>query len=188
VAVAQILARTGFEIRRHAISTLSLGELGWIQIANFALTGLLALACATGLRRVLRGGRGAASVPVLISLYGVGLIVGAIFHPDPGLGFPPGAPSGMPATMSPHASIHMAGFAGAFLSVVAACVALSRRFAGLGDRRWAVYSIATAIATPILVVLGSSVKGWVGVIFAIAGVVAFGWVSAISFRLMPRAE
>jgi hypothetical protein len=31
--------------------------------------------------------------------------------------------------------------------------------------------------------MGSSIKSWVGVIFAIAGVVAFGWVSAVAARL-----
>jgi hypothetical protein len=183
VALAQILTRPGFDIRRDAISTLSLGELGWVQVANFAITGALALACASGMRSALRGGRGATWAPVLIATYGVALIVGAIFHPDPGLGFPPGAPAAMPASMSWHASIHMAAFAGAFACIVAACFVLRRRFASVGLTGWAWYCVATGAVTPVLVVAGSSIKSWVGVIFAIAGVVAFGWVSAVAARL-----
>src|SRR5690242_1460916 len=90
VAVGQILTRPGFDIRRHAISTLSLGDLGWIQITNFAVTGVLAIACAIGIRQALRGSRAGTWGPILIGLYGAGLITGAIFPPDPGLGFPPG--------------------------------------------------------------------------------------------------
>ena len=47
VVVAQIVTRTGFDISRHPLSLLSLGDAGWIQITNFILTGLLAIACST---------------------------------------------------------------------------------------------------------------------------------------------
>lgn len=183
VAAGQILTRPGFDIRRHAISTLSLGDLGWVQIANFAITGALAIACAVGMRRILRGGSGATWTPILIGAYGVALVMGAIFHPDPGLGFPPGAPASMPSSMSWHATIHMAAFACAFASVVAACFVLRRRFAAVGMKRWARYCLATGLVTPVLVVMGSSIPSYVGVIFALAGVVAFGWVSAVAARL-----
>ncbi|TNM56186.1 DUF998 domain-containing protein [Brevibacterium sediminis] len=33
------LARDGFDLTRHSLSLLSLGEGGWLQILNFALTG-----------------------------------------------------------------------------------------------------------------------------------------------------
>ena len=183
VAIAQVLTRPGFDIRRHAISTLSLGDLGWVQIANFAVTGALAIACAAGMRSALRGGRGATWTPILVGTFGLALVLGAIFHPDPGLGFPPGAPTTMPTSMSGHATIHMVAFAGAFASVVAACFVLRRRFARAGLGRWAAYCVVTGVVTPVLVVMGSSIPSWVGVIFAIAGVVAFGWVSAVAARL-----
>lgn len=179
VAIAQILTRPGFDIRRHAISVLSLGDQGWIQIANFAITGLLALAGALGIRWALRGRRAGTWGPVLIGMYGMGLVAGAIFHPDPGLGFPPGAPAGMPTGMSGHAAIHMVAFMVAFVSIIAACFVFSRLFGSIGRRRWVVYCVATGVATPILVVLGSSIASWVGVIFFIAGAVGFGWVSAL---------
>ena len=68
VATVQRLKRPGFDIRRHAISTHSLGDLGWIQIANFAITGALAIACAVGLRSALRRGRGATWTPILVGI------------------------------------------------------------------------------------------------------------------------
>ena len=53
----QAFTRDGFDPGRHPISLLSLGDLGWIQIANFVVTGALFVACAVGLRRVLHPGR-----------------------------------------------------------------------------------------------------------------------------------
>ena len=35
VGLLQVLLREGFDIRRHALSLMSNGDLGWIQIASF---------------------------------------------------------------------------------------------------------------------------------------------------------
>jgi Protein of unknown function (DUF998) len=91
VVVLQILTRTGFDIRRHPLSLLSLGDAGWIQIANFILTGLLAVACSVGVRRALRNAACGTWGPLLIATYGLGMIVAGLFPPDQLLGFPPGA-------------------------------------------------------------------------------------------------
>jgi hypothetical protein len=91
VALVQAFTRDGFDLSRHPISLLSLGELGWFQIANFIVTGGLYVACAVGMRRVLRHGRGATWGPRLVGALGVGLIMGGVFVTDPGAGFPPGA-------------------------------------------------------------------------------------------------
>ncbi len=186
VAVAQMFTRSGFDIRHHAISLLSLGDLGWIQIANFIVTGVLAVMCAVGLRRLLHPGCGGTWGPLLIGVYGVGLILGGIFHPDPGLGFPPGAPAGMPTAMSWHAVLHSIAFYTAFLSLIVACFVFARRFTSQGQRGWGIYCAATGVISPIFIVLGSSVTSWAGVLFAIAGVFAFGWVSVIAARLMTE--
>ncbi len=183
VAIIQILTRPGFDIRHLAISSLSLGDLGWIQIANFEVTGLLAIACAVGVRRALRGGRGGTWGPVLIGILGIGTIISGIFHPDPALGFPPGAPTGMPATMSVHATIHEIASMASFASLTAACFVLSRAFASAGRGKWAIYCIASGVLMPVLLVLGLSSRDWVGVFLAVMIAVGFGCISATSARL-----
>ena len=50
VALAQALTRPGFDLRRHDVSLLANGSLGWIQIGNFLVSGLLAIVAAVGLR------------------------------------------------------------------------------------------------------------------------------------------
>jgi hypothetical protein len=55
IGLAQILTRAGFDVTRHPLSMMSLGDLGWIQIANFIVTGLLVIAGAIGLRQAAQG-------------------------------------------------------------------------------------------------------------------------------------
>lgn len=184
VAIVQMAIRPGFDLRRHAISLLSLGDLGWIQDANFLALGVLNILCAAGLRRVLRGGRGGTWGPVLIGLCGLGAVAGSIFHPDPGLSFPPGAPAAMPATMSGHAALHMLAFSTVALTLVAACFVFARRFAAQGRRGWRTYCVASGLVSPILIVLGMGDKNLVGVLMAAGVGVVFAWLSVLTARLL----
>ncbi|MFB9752117.1 DUF998 domain-containing protein [Paenibacillus hodogayensis] len=182
VAIVQAFTRTGFDIRHHAISTLTLGDLGWIQSADFIVTGFLAVLAAIGIRSLLRGCKGGAWGPLLIGIYGIGMIAAGLFRPDPGLSFPPGAPEGVPTSMSSSAAIHSLAFFTAFICLVAACFVFARLFAALGDRSWMTYCIATGVISPLLIAVGMSMNSWIGVIMGCAGLVAFGWVSALSVR------
>ncbi|GIP39312.1 hypothetical protein J31TS4_25920 [Paenibacillus sp. J31TS4] len=182
ISLAQF-TREGFDIRRHAISTLTLGDWGWIQSLNFIVTGLLAILAAIGFRTVLRGGKGGAWGPWLIGLFGLGMLLAGLFRPDPGLSFPPGAPDGPPASMSGHAAIHMAAFCLAFFSLVAASLVLARRFAAQGERGWSRYCIGSGLAAMVLILAGMGMGTWVGVLMGIAGLIAFGWVSLLAGRL-----
>ena len=55
VGLIQALTRPGFDLLRHDLSLLANGSLGWIQMTNLVLSGLLVLAFAFGMRRALRG-------------------------------------------------------------------------------------------------------------------------------------
>jgi len=153
VALGQAVTRDGFDLRRHPLSLLSLGDLGWLQIANFVVAGTLYVACAAGLRRALYPGRAGTWAPLLVGANGVGLIVAGVFVTDAGAGYPPGAPDGAPAQMSWHGILHEAGFAIATLSWFAACFVLLRRFAAQRRRGW----VAACIAAPVAVLV---VDGW----------------------------
>ena len=86
VVVAQGLTRKGFDFTRHAASLLSNGNLGWIQITNFVLTGAATIAFAAGMRRVLRTGPGATWGPRLVRVFGLGVLAAAFFRADPPTG------------------------------------------------------------------------------------------------------
>ena len=186
VAIAQIFIRPGFDIRHLAISSLTLGDLGWIQSANFEITGLLLIAGGIGVRRALQGRRGGTWAPILLSVAGLGTIVAGFFHPDPALGFPPGAPSGMPSTMSVPATVHQLAAMLTFGCTIAFCFVMARRFSGEGRRRWMAYCLASGIVAPVLLGLAMTDRDWVGVLLASMVAVAFGCVSVVAARL--RAE
>jgi hypothetical protein len=185
VGFIQIPLRTGFDWMRHPLSYLSLGDLGWIQVANFIMCGWLFVASAVGMRAVLRGQPAGTWGTLLIAGVGIGLVMGGVFSADPGFGFPPGAPSGAPAGMSWHAGLHLAGFAIGFTSLVAACFVFARRCWKLGQRPWAVYCIATGVIVAgcfATVMSGLAAQNLLPLWFAL--VVGWLWASAMPARLL----
>src|SRR5258708_128612 len=93
VVLAQALLRPGFNLAHDDASLLSNGSLGWIQIANFLVTGAMVIACGIGMRRALTGGRSALWGPLLIGVYRLRLIPARIFLAAPIYGFPPRTPA-----------------------------------------------------------------------------------------------
>ena len=53
LGLIQMAIRPGFDITRHSLSLLANGDLGWIQILNFLVTGILLIAGAIGMKRAL---------------------------------------------------------------------------------------------------------------------------------------
>jgi len=182
-SLAQAFTRTGFDLGRHPISLLSLGSLGWIQVANFVVSGVLYIVGAVGLRDALRPSRGGTWAPRLVAITGVGLIIAGVFTADPGAGFPPGAPAGAPA-MSWHGVLHEVGFALSFLGALAACGVFARRYAALGRRGWAVAAIATVVA--VLIIAGWPDLNTLSVRLVIATAVLFGFLSAVAAQLIGQ--
>jgi hypothetical protein len=185
VGAIQILIRPGFDVRYNVLSQMALGDLGWIQVANFALGGLLVLACAIGVRRSLRSGPAANWGARLVGLYGVALIAAAIFSADPGFGFPPGTPAGPPTTMSTHGLLHFACAGVGFFAIIAACFVFARRFAKLAQPGWALYSRVTGAFFLVAFIGTASGTGLVAFTLAlwVAIVLAWIWLSALAARL-----
>lgn len=185
VGLIQALTRPGFDLLHDDLSLLAIGDLGWIQIANLVLTGLLMLAFAVGLRRALSAGRGRTWGPILLGVYGLGLIGAGFFTADPAFGFPPGTPANA-HTISWHGLLHIITAGIGFLALIAACFVLARRFASYGQRRWAVSSLATGViffAAFAGVATGSG-QSWSVIGFWIGVLVAWVWVWALAIKLL----
>src|SRR6266480_6687697 len=187
VGLIQAFTRPGFDIMRHDLSLLANGDLGWIQITNLVLSGILVIAGAVGMRQALHAGRGRTWGPILLGVYGLGLIGAGFFIADPAFGFPPGTPADA-HTMSWHGLLHFICGGVGFLALIAACFVLARRFASRRQRGWAVYSLATGViffAAFVGVATGSgqpwSVIGfWIGVVFA------WAWIWALAMKLLTE--
>jgi hypothetical protein len=188
VAALQILTRDGFDFRRHPISMLSVGDGGWIQIANFVVSGVLILGLAIATRRLLHPGRAGTWGPLLIGLFGLGLIAGGVFVADPALGFPPGAPEGISADPSWHATAHNFAPVIAVNAAILACFVFVRRFTGLRRWGWAAYCAATGVAVPLIVMWPAPVDRYgvpegLSIRLAVGVGLAFVWAASIAIQL-----
>lgn len=154
MVLLQMLLRDGFDIRRHPISLLSLGPGGWVQVANFVLAGVLVLGLAVAARQCLGGQPAGRWGPILLAGYGAGLVAGGVFVADPGLGFPPGAPAGIPETLTWHGTLHAVAPPLAFTALVAATAVFARRSAAYGRPGRAAYSALSGLTALLLAVPG----------------------------------
>jgi len=184
VGLVQAFTRPGFDITRHALSLLSNGDLGWIQITNFMVTGLLVIAGAVGMRRALHTGRGRTWGPLLVGVYGLGLIGAGIFKADPAMGFPVGTPADATA-ISSNGLLHFVCGGVGFLALIAACFVMAHRFATLHQRGWAAFSVVTGVVffAGFFGIASGSGNGWTILGFWIGVVLAWAWVLAVSARL-----
>ena len=160
VSLLQAFTRDGFDWIRHPASLLSLGDLGFIQIANFVITGALFIACAVGLKRILTAGVGRKWLPPLFALVGIAFILGGVFVADPAFGFPPGTPEGMPKQTSWHSTIH--GFAPAIgsLAISAALLIFAWRLWKQGRRGASILTVLVVIVSFVLNVLPPITADW----------------------------
>src|SRR6059058_4241265 len=96
------------------------------------------------MRQILTGSRGGTWGPILVGIYGLGLIGAGFFVADPALGFPPGTPADAHA-VSWHGLLHFVSGGIGFLGLIAACVVFARRFGARKQWGWAVYSLTTGV-------------------------------------------
>lgn len=133
-ALILALTRDGFDLSKHALSLLTLGEGGWLQTLNFALTGIMVIVAGWGLLRAVEGrGRGA-GIAVIVAGAAIGLA--GVFRPDPMAGFPAGGE----ATVSMSGILHLILGATEFIAFAVAAFLLARFFVLRGERRRAAWS------------------------------------------------
>jgi hypothetical membrane protein len=173
LGAAQAFLREGFDPRIHALSLLANGPMGWVQTLNFVLAGVLVAAGAVGVRRALAGGRGGAWGPVLLGIYGLGLVGAGVFPADPGAGFPPGTPD--PEGMSRVGLLHFVFGALGFYALAGFMAVFAWRYLKEGRGVW-----SAATAGIALVFLGGFLSMASGppapaTMLVFYGVVALSW-------------
>ncbi len=139
---------------RHPVSSLALGDFGWMQVANFIILGLLILGFAIGLRRSLQPSKDSIWGSLLLGLVAIGLIGAGIFITDPDYGYP----VDMPVLLGPDSLrgyLHELFSLLIFVGLPVACFVLRHRFLVTGESGWAAYCTFTGIAMLATFVLAS---------------------------------
>ncbi|GAA3552881.1 DUF998 domain-containing protein [Kribbella ginsengisoli] len=171
----------GYSQLRHPVSSLALGNNGWIQTANFLVAGVLTVLFAIGLWRQAR----VAPAPrahlgaVLVGIWGVGLLGAGVFTTDPVSGFPLGTPATVEYTTS--GALHDAFSLPAFLALAVAMVVLARG--------WRLYSLLSAAAFAITFMLASAGFSQTGSLVDVGGffqrlavIIGWTWLAALAWR------
>lgn len=168
-SLLQAVLREGFDLRRHHLSTLALGDFGWVQTATFATTGVLMLAFAAGLWRIFRVGA------LCFGLYGLTMILGAVFPDQPAFGFPPGADA-----VDSVAAGHVVAAVVSFLAEVAACLTFAWRYWRQGRIAWAAYSAGSGVVAGIIVFTMDPTQPSSAVRLVVTCLVTGAWMTAVA--------
>ena len=181
--------RANYNPLRHPVSSLALGEFGWTQIANFIVAGLLMVAFALGLRVALGTQRGSTWGPLLVAIWGIGLLGAGIFLTDPVSGYPPGTPE-LLLNPTAHGALHDQFSLPGFAALTAACFVFGAHFARQGERGWTVYSILTGTLFPIGIFLASaafsqntSLVAFGGLFQRVTVTIGWTWLTLLSIHL-----
>ena len=183
VGVIQALVRDGFDLARHPLSVLANGPGGWIQTANFVLSGVMVLAAAVGFRRVL--GPKARALSWFLGIFGASMLAAAVFPADPVDGFPIGTPEGFPTSISTAGLVHFIAGALGFTSLGVSCFFAARAMSRRNVRSLARLSLFSGLA--ILLgffggfALAGILPGTAGIWFAV--VVGWAWLTVMSLHL-----
>jgi hypothetical protein len=137
--------RDGFDSRHQAISALSLGPGGWLQMINLTAFGLVVLTTVSTWRQILAGARGGSSYPVLTALVGLGFIGVGLIRQDPAPGYDPDGLALKTPTLLGLAHLAIAGVV-ALCSVLALLVMAARLARDPAWRYWVLYSWGTALS------------------------------------------
>jgi hypothetical membrane protein len=188
VGLAQALLRDGFVLARHPLSVLANGPGGWVQTANFVVSGLMVIAAAVGFKRVLAPK--SLMTSGFLGAYGLSMIAAAVFRADPMDGFPGGTPVGPPTTISTMGMLHfLAGTLG-FVSLAVSAIVASRAMSRRNVATMARLSLLAGIAVLVGFFGGFFIPGLAGTTVGIwfAVVVGWAWLSALSMHLYRAVD
>ena len=183
VGLVQAFVRDGFSFSRHPLSVLANGPGGWVQTANFVITGLMVIAAAVGVARVLAPASRVTSW--WLGAFGTSMIAAAAFRADPMDGFPVGTPLGPPTTMSATGMTHFIVGTLGFTALGVSCLVAARVMSRRGTRSLARLSFASGVVVLVAFFGGGAFANKSGGILGIwiSVVVGWAWLATMSLHL-----
>jgi len=186
--------REGYTALRFPISSLSIGDFGWIQRANFVISGSLIFLFAFGLRFSTMTLKGFIWISRLIGAVGLGLVGAGIFSSDPVFGYPMSAPLAI-AQFTVHGHLHDFFSIFVFICLPIACFKFRNRFKKSGDKWWATYSLISGIGMLVAFFLAAigfkQIAGFVevaGVFQRLSLIIGFAWIILLALHIIKATE
>lgn len=174
----------------YPLSSLSLEESGWAQIANFIFTGVLFVAFSFGLKRVCLSNNEKFPGSTLIRLIGIGLIGAGVFVTDPIFGYPTDRPLVL-RQFSFHGHLHDGFSMFVFICLPWACFVFRKYFIAINKKVWAKYSTFSGyaiIATFIMASMGfkqlSGFVNYAGLFQRLCIAIGWTWMTLLSLHLI----
>jgi hypothetical protein len=131
--------REGYSPLKFPVSSLSIGQYGWIQQANFLISGALIFLSSFGLYKATTNIKGQLWTSIFFGVAGLGLIGAGIFTSDPVYGYPLTEPfHGAQYTVT--GRVHEAVSTLFFVGVPVTCFKMRYRFKAIGEQRLALLS------------------------------------------------
>jgi hypothetical membrane protein len=179
--------RPGYDASSIYISALSMGQRGWIQIANFIITGVLIVLFAQGVAAEF--GKTARAGVTLLTLIGISLIASGPLVMDP---------MNIPfSQMSAHSKLHYLFGAIVFSLAPASCLVFFKRFGsapGWRAFRWWTLGVGIVVIagigllkTAALPLQSNLLHPWLGAIQRATIMPFFIWVFTFGLALLRRA-
>ncbi len=136
--------RDAYAPLKFPISSLSIGHYGWIQRANFLISGSLVFAFAFGFLRATPLLKNSLWTSRLIGAVGLGLFGAGLFSSAPVYGYPVTEPLKIAQfTITGHLHDFFSIFV--FVCLPIACFKMRNRFKEFNNNKWATYTLISAI-------------------------------------------
>lgn len=178
---------------RDSVSALAVGEYGFLQLANFEITGLLILAFAIGLRHGFGQLRGIPWRATLFVILAVSMIGSGIFKTDVLVGHQAGMFT-PPFAHSLQGALHVFFSISAFLVLAVACFVFAWEFHNWRNRGWSIYSVVSGSGMLLFLLLSVSgldhlrvIAAYDGMLERMAIIIGLGWLSLLAVRLLRSA-
>ncbi|MFI2275080.1 MULTISPECIES: DUF998 domain-containing protein [Catenuloplanes] len=160
------LIKPDYDPVRDAVSEAAIGPGGWLQSANFVVSGLLIAASSAALSRTSTRWTGR-----LVALTGAGLALAGVVPTDP-------VPA---AVMTWPGLIHTVAGTVSSVALIAACFTAARWRPG---RSWRRYCLTVGVAVPLVFLAGVAFPDTLGIWQRLTDVLGWTWLIALELRAL----
>jgi hypothetical protein len=150
--IVQEAFKTGYNSMMIPISSLAIGELGWIQSANFLISGTALIFFAYGLEKIRLKEEFSKWIVIFLTIGAVGLIRAGCFITDPMNGFPPRTPETIVETTI-NGILHQLFSVLLFIGLPVAMAFFSKYFLKIKNKKWRIYTLVSSVLFIIFVIV-----------------------------------